>query len=170
MRGDTTFVGDDLRQTDPKFQPRRYGQYLAAVDALDHLARARHQRGVLALAVRWILDTGETIALWGARTPAQLTPVADVLGWNVDGTTRAARRADAKGGGRAARAQGRRRADDGAGNGQAHHPGRGRSGEVRLGLRVLRRARRGLPGRAAPRDGRLAQLRPVRPDRRGAGG
>ena len=90
MRGDTTFVGDDLRQIDPKFQLRRYGQYLAAVDALDHLARARHQRGVLALAVRWILDTGETIALWGARTPAQLTPVADVLGWNVDGTTRAA--------------------------------------------------------------------------------
>src|SRR5947207_13087066 len=30
MRRDTRFIGDDLRQTDPKFQPRRYGQSLAA--------------------------------------------------------------------------------------------------------------------------------------------
>src|SRR5439155_4998677 len=43
MRPDTRFTGDDLRQTDPKFQPRRYGQYLDAVAALGRLARARWQ-------------------------------------------------------------------------------------------------------------------------------
>ena len=31
------FEGDDLRQTDPKFQPPRYTQYLGAVAALDRL-------------------------------------------------------------------------------------------------------------------------------------
>src|SRR5207244_391584 len=52
MRRDTRFLGDDLRQTDPKFQPRRYQQYLDAVAALDRLAHERYGRNVLALAVR----------------------------------------------------------------------------------------------------------------------
>jgi aryl-alcohol dehydrogenase-like predicted oxidoreductase len=39
---------------------------------------------VLALAVRWILDRGKTIALWGARRPDQLAPVDEVMGWTVD--------------------------------------------------------------------------------------
>ena len=63
MRRDTRFLGDDLRQTDPKFQPRRYQQYLDAVAALDRLAHERYGRNVLALAVRFILDQGPTIAL-----------------------------------------------------------------------------------------------------------
>ncbi|HVC59421.1 MAG TPA: aldo/keto reductase [Acetobacteraceae bacterium] len=84
MRADTRFAGDDLRRADPKFQQPRYGQYLAAVDALARLARDRYGRGVLALAVRWILDRGPTIALWGARRPAQLDPVADAMGWSLD--------------------------------------------------------------------------------------
>jgi aryl-alcohol dehydrogenase-like predicted oxidoreductase len=84
MRADTQFTGDDLRRADPKFQPPRYGQYLAAVDALARLARERYGRSVLALAVRWILDRGPTIALWGARHPAQLDPVADAMGWSLD--------------------------------------------------------------------------------------
>jgi aryl-alcohol dehydrogenase-like predicted oxidoreductase len=84
MRADTQFTGDDLRRVDPKFQQPRYGQYLAAVDALARLARERYGRSVLALAVRWILDRGPTIALWGARRPDQLDPVADAMGWSLD--------------------------------------------------------------------------------------
>src|SRR3989449_10728704 len=90
MRSDTRFTGDDLRQTDPKFQPRRYGQYLDAVAALDRLAHERYGRNVLALAVRFILDQGPTIALWGARRPDQLAPIDDVLGRRLDEETRVA--------------------------------------------------------------------------------
>jgi aryl-alcohol dehydrogenase-like predicted oxidoreductase len=84
MRGDTQFGGDDLRLVDPKFQQPRYRQYLAAVDALGRFARERYGRSVLALAVRWILDRGPTIALWGARRPDQLDPVEEIMGWSID--------------------------------------------------------------------------------------
>jgi aryl-alcohol dehydrogenase-like predicted oxidoreductase len=80
----TQFKGDDLRQYDPKFQEPRFSQYLAAVISLDRYARERYRLGVLALAVRWVLDQGDTIALWGARRPAQLDPVEDTMGWEVD--------------------------------------------------------------------------------------
>lgn len=80
----TQFKGDDLRRYDPKFQEPRFSQYLAAVTALDRYARERYRLGVLALAVRWVLDQGDTIALWGARRPTQLDPVEDTMGWEVD--------------------------------------------------------------------------------------
>jgi aryl-alcohol dehydrogenase-like predicted oxidoreductase len=80
----TQFQGDDLRKIDPKFQEPRLRQYLAAVESLDRFARERHGKSVLALAVRWILDQGDTIALWGARRPERLDPVDDVLGWSLD--------------------------------------------------------------------------------------
>jgi aryl-alcohol dehydrogenase-like predicted oxidoreductase len=80
----TRFEGDDLRKTDPKFQPDRLPQYLAAVDALRTLARERFGKPVLALAVRWVLDQGPTIALWGARRPDQLDPIGDIDGWRID--------------------------------------------------------------------------------------
>ena len=76
--------GDDLRRSDPKFQGARFGQYLAAVEGLKALARDRYGRSVLALAIRWVLDRGPTVALWGARMPSQLDPVADALGWRLD--------------------------------------------------------------------------------------
>jgi aryl-alcohol dehydrogenase-like predicted oxidoreductase len=78
------FEGDDLRRTDPKFQQPRLAQYLEAVRQLDHFARDNFGKSVLALAVRWILDQGPTIALWGARRPEQLDAVADVMGWSLD--------------------------------------------------------------------------------------
>ncbi len=84
MRPDTKFTGDDLRQSDPKFQPRRYRQYLRAVAALDGFARERYGKTVLALAVRWILDQGISAALWGARKPEQLAPIHDIFGWYLD--------------------------------------------------------------------------------------
>jgi aryl-alcohol dehydrogenase-like predicted oxidoreductase len=39
---------------------------------------------VLALAVRWVLDQGNTIALWGARHPDQLDMIDEALGWSLD--------------------------------------------------------------------------------------
>jgi aryl-alcohol dehydrogenase-like predicted oxidoreductase len=89
MRNDTTFGGDDLRRTDPKFQQPRFGQYLAAVERLDRLAQARFGKRVIHLAVRWMLDQGITTALWGARHPGQLRPVDDVFGWSLDAQAKA---------------------------------------------------------------------------------
>lgn len=89
MSATREFHGDDLRQVDPKFQPPRLAQYLAAVAELDALAAERYGRGVLDLAVRWVLDQGPTIALWGARRPDQLAPVAGLDGWSIDDDTRA---------------------------------------------------------------------------------
>jgi aryl-alcohol dehydrogenase-like predicted oxidoreductase len=83
----TEFKGDDLRKSDPKFKPPRLSQYLAAVAKLDKLVRERFDKPVLALAVRWILDRGKTIALWGARRPDQLAPVDDAMGWKIDAAT-----------------------------------------------------------------------------------
>ncbi len=86
MSQDTAFTGDDLRQDDPKFQPPRYASYLEAVRRLDALAKRRFNRGVLDLAVRWVLDQpGVSVALWGARRPEQLDPVPAVAGdWCLD--------------------------------------------------------------------------------------
>jgi aryl-alcohol dehydrogenase-like predicted oxidoreductase len=88
MTAKTTFEGDDLRKADPKFQGDRFRQYLAAVDELKKLAQERFGKSVLALAVRWVLDQGSMIALWGARRPAQLAPVDEIDGWHIDETTR----------------------------------------------------------------------------------
>jgi aryl-alcohol dehydrogenase-like predicted oxidoreductase len=84
MRIDTKFEGDDLRRVDPKFQPPRYAQYLAAVRQLDLLARDRFLRRVIHLAVRWMLDQGISVALWGGRHPEQLRAVRGVEGWSLD--------------------------------------------------------------------------------------
>lgn len=84
MRADTNFADGDLRRMDPKFQGERFLRYLAAVEQLSELARRRFDRSVLALAVRWVLDQGPTIALWGARSPDQLKAVREVEGWTID--------------------------------------------------------------------------------------
>src|ERR1700730_16491831 len=89
MRADSKFEGDDLRGTDPKFQPPRFAQYLAAVERLDRLAQQRFGKRVIELAVRWTLEQGITTALWGARHPGQLQPVDEVSGWSIDATAMA---------------------------------------------------------------------------------
>ena len=89
MRPDTTFDGDDLRRTDPKFRKPRFAQYVAAVQKLDRLAQERFGKRVIHLAVRWMLDQGITTALWGARHPQQLQPVDEVTGWSVDASAKA---------------------------------------------------------------------------------
>jgi aryl-alcohol dehydrogenase-like predicted oxidoreductase len=88
MRPDTTFRGDDLRRIDPKFQPPRFTQYLDAVRQLDEFAQRRFQRGVIHLAVRWMLDQGISVALWGARRPDQLLAALDVAGWSLAASDR----------------------------------------------------------------------------------
>src|SRR5215469_1147818 len=81
----TKFKGDDLRKTDPKFQPPRFEQYLQAVNLLERYARERYGKSVLALAVRWVLDQpGVSVALWGASHPSELDPLNDILGWHLD--------------------------------------------------------------------------------------
>src|SRR5580693_4637016 len=84
LREDAHFEGDDLRLTDPKFQPPRYAQYLTAVRRLDQSVRQRFGKRVIHLAVRWLLDQGATAALWGARHPGQLQPIDEVFGWSLD--------------------------------------------------------------------------------------
>ncbi len=84
------YQAGDLRQQDPKFQEPRLAQYLAAVEKLDHLARERFDRRVLHLAVRWVLDHGSDIALWGGRRPEQMDPVPEIFGWRIDDAALAA--------------------------------------------------------------------------------
>lgn len=81
----THFAGDDLRKNDPKFQPPRFAQYLRAVERLDRFAQANYGRRVIHLALRWVIDRQDSmIALWGARRPDQLIPIAGLSGWHID--------------------------------------------------------------------------------------
>lgn len=81
----TRFTGDDLRKNDPKFQAPRFLQYLSAVDNLDGFADRQYHRRVIHLALRWVLDRYNlSVALWGARMPYQLDPIADVTGWRLE--------------------------------------------------------------------------------------
>ena len=88
MRPDTIFHGDDLRRIDPKFQPPRFAQYLNAVRQLDEHAQRHFHRRVIHLAVRWMLDQGISVALWGGRHPNQIEAALDVSGWSLNSTNR----------------------------------------------------------------------------------
>ena len=81
---DARFTGDDLRLTDPKFQPPRYAQYIEAVRGLNQFAKQHYGKRVIHLAMRWLLDQGTDAALWGARHPSQLEPIDEVFGWSLD--------------------------------------------------------------------------------------
>jgi len=84
MRLNRKFGGDDLRLKDPKFQQPRFNQYLKAADRLGQHAWTNHGKSLLAFAIRWILDRGETMtALWGARNAGQLDAVEQVFGWEL---------------------------------------------------------------------------------------
>ena len=51
------------------------------------LPRKNFSKSLLAFAERWVLDQGNTIALWGARHPDQLKPIDDIMGWHIDDLT-----------------------------------------------------------------------------------
>ena len=80
---ETKFHGDDLRKEDPKFQEPLFSAYLACVERLKAWAQKKHGRSVLSLAVRWALDKGVSIALWGVRKPEQLDDMDEVWGWKL---------------------------------------------------------------------------------------
>jgi aryl-alcohol dehydrogenase-like predicted oxidoreductase len=84
MKVETKFEGDDIRKADPKFKQPRFEQYLKAVEKLDEYAREKYGKRVIHLAIRWLLDRASGhIALWGARRPAQLEPLDEILGWSL---------------------------------------------------------------------------------------
>ena len=77
------FEGDDLRQIDPKFQAPRFGQYLKAAARIEQLAKDHYDRPLLPVAIRWVLDMGIDIAIWGGRRPEQMAPLDDIDGWHI---------------------------------------------------------------------------------------
>jgi aryl-alcohol dehydrogenase-like predicted oxidoreductase len=78
---DTKFPDGDMRQKDdPKFQGEDFVKHIAAVDELKEYA-GQFGKTVAQLAVRWVLDKGVTVALWGARKPEQLEQIEGVSGW-----------------------------------------------------------------------------------------
>lgn len=83
MKTDTKFKGDDLRNDDPKFNPPRYKDYLEAVDKVAHFAEGKYDKKIIHLAVRWVLDQGADIALWGARRPQQLAEIEEIWNWSL---------------------------------------------------------------------------------------
>ncbi len=87
MRPGQTFAGDDLRQFDPKFKEPRFGQYLAAVARLEGLARERYGRKLVDFSVRWVLEKGVPITIWGGRSPEQMAPLDHIFDWSLDGAT-----------------------------------------------------------------------------------
>jgi aryl-alcohol dehydrogenase-like predicted oxidoreductase len=85
----TQFFGDDLRKVDPKFLPPRFEQYLNAVALLERYAHDRYRTGVLALAMRWVLDTpGVSVALWGPRHPSEVVPIEELMRFRIDDQAR----------------------------------------------------------------------------------
>jgi len=84
MKPDTQFTGDDLRKNDPKFKMPRFQEYLNAVKALQEFAQKNYGKNVMALAERWILDKGHTVALRGARNPEQIQSAKEAMGWKLD--------------------------------------------------------------------------------------
>ena len=88
MRPDTTFDGDDLRRHRPEIPAAAVARYLDAVRQLDEFAERRFGRRVIQLAVRWMLDQGISVALWGGRRPDQLQAALGVAGWSLQSADR----------------------------------------------------------------------------------
>ena len=85
LKLDAEFVGDDLRNFDPKFQLPVYENYLKVVTKLNEYARVKFGREVLHLSVRWMLDKCMNhISLWGARKPEQLDEVKNIVNWKLN--------------------------------------------------------------------------------------
>lgn len=75
---------EDLRKNfDPKFKKPHFPQYLICTGRLQQWIADKYNRSLISLAIRWSLDKGINIALWGARKPHELDPIADILGWQL---------------------------------------------------------------------------------------
>jgi aryl-alcohol dehydrogenase-like predicted oxidoreductase len=82
MTQNREFKGDDLRQFDPKFQGKRFKDYLTATEKIKQLA-SDYNKSLLAFSVRWILDQGVDIALWGGRKPEHMQATDEIWGWQI---------------------------------------------------------------------------------------
>lgn len=58
--------------------------FAKAAARIEQLARDRCERSLLSAAVRWELDMGVQIAIWGGRRPEQMAPIGEVDGWRID--------------------------------------------------------------------------------------
>lgn len=75
---------EDLRKNfDPKFKKPYFPQYLVCSGRLQQWVKDKYNRSLVALAIRWSLDKGIDIGLWGARKPEELDPIEEVLGWHL---------------------------------------------------------------------------------------
>lgn len=84
MSKNREFKDDDLRKgMDPKFQEPQFSQYLKCAEALKNWVKSKYDRPLLALAIRWVLDSKVNVALWGARKPEQLNDLNAIWGWKL---------------------------------------------------------------------------------------
>ncbi len=75
---------EDLRKNfDPKFRKPHFAQYLICVGRLEQWALDKYHKPLTTLAVRWSLDKGVSVALWGARKPEELDPIHELWGWKL---------------------------------------------------------------------------------------
>jgi aryl-alcohol dehydrogenase-like predicted oxidoreductase len=82
LKEDSEF--EDLRKNfDPKFRKPYFEQYLVCTGRLQQWVRDKYQRSLVSLALRWSLDRGVNIALWGARQPHELDPIQEILDWQL---------------------------------------------------------------------------------------
>lgn len=84
MSKNREFKGDDLRKgMDPKFKEPHFSDYLKCSEELKIWVERKYKKPLIALAVRWALDKGINIALWGARSSEQLVDMESVFGWKL---------------------------------------------------------------------------------------
>lgn len=78
------FKGDDLRKSmDPKFKEPSFSQYVECAEQLKKWVAKKYNRPLAALAVRWSLDKGVDVALWGVRKPEQLKEMESIFDWKL---------------------------------------------------------------------------------------
>lgn len=85
MKKGQQFSKEDLRGgMDPKFKEPVFSEYINAVEKLDEWSQHKYKKPVLSLALRWVLDKGIDISLWGARRPDQVKNLNEAFGWDLN--------------------------------------------------------------------------------------
>jgi aryl-alcohol dehydrogenase-like predicted oxidoreductase len=75
---------EELRKNfDPKFRKPHFSEYLVCVGRLKQWSLDTYNKSLVALAIRWCLDQGIDIALWGARKPSELDPIEELIDWKL---------------------------------------------------------------------------------------
>ena len=83
IRRNQTFGPDDSRRNYPAFQGAELQKNLDLVDRLDEIARSAGH-SVVELVVNWTIhQPGVTVALCGAKRPAQIRECAGGSGWRL---------------------------------------------------------------------------------------